>query len=149
MANFEIIWADDFQKQLENLGAKFDEIAPQMIDEAAPILEESMKRKLLRHKDTGELINSIKAKKAKPVKGGGYYGYVTATGVAKGKVYKRARKKGGYSTEGYRNYQKMLALEFGTSKQPPTPFLQSAVNDAESEVLSKMQEVFNREVEKQ
>lgn len=93
MANFEIIWADDFQKQLENLGAKFDEIAPKMIDEAAPILEESMKRKLLRHKDTGELINSIKAKKAKPVKGGGYYGYVTATGVAKGKVYKRARKK--------------------------------------------------------
>ena len=87
MANFEIIWADDFQKQLENLGAKFDEIAPQMIDEAAPILEESMNRKLLRHKDTGELINSIKAKKAKPVKGGGYYGYVTATGVAKGKVH--------------------------------------------------------------
>ena len=43
----------------------------------------------------------------------------------------------------------MLALEFGTSKQPPTPFLQSAVNDAESEVLNKMQEVFNREVEKQ
>ena len=86
MANFEIIWADDFQKQLENLGAKFDEIAPKMIDEAAPILEESMKRKLLRHKDTGELINSIKAKKAKPVKGGGYYGYVTATGVAKGKA---------------------------------------------------------------
>lgn len=70
MANFEIIWSDDFQKQLENLGAKFDEIAPQMIDEATPILEESMKRKLLRHKDTGELINSIKAKKAKPVKGG-------------------------------------------------------------------------------
>ena len=43
MANFEIIWSDDFQKQLENLGAKFDEIAPQMIDEATPILEESMK----------------------------------------------------------------------------------------------------------
>ena len=93
MANFEIIWSDDFQKQLENLGARFGEIAPQMIDEAAPILEKSMKRKLLRHKNTGELINSIKAKKAKPVKGGGYYGYVTATGVSKGKVYKRARKK--------------------------------------------------------
>ena len=48
MANFEIIWSDDFQKQLENLGAKFDEIAPQMIDEAAPILEKSMKRKTVK-----------------------------------------------------------------------------------------------------
>ena len=85
MASFDVVWSDDFQKQLENLGAKFDEIAPQMIDEATPILEKSIKRKLLRHKDTGELINSIKAKKAKPVKGGGYYGYVTATGVAKSK----------------------------------------------------------------
>ena len=62
MANFEIIWSDDFQKQLENLGAKFDEIAPQMIDEAAPILEKSMKRKLLRHKDTGELIKGQEKK---------------------------------------------------------------------------------------
>lgn len=148
MANFNVVWSDDFQEQLKNMGAKFDEIAPQMIDEAAPILEESMKKKLINHKDSGDLIESIKVKKAKPVKGGGYYGYVTATGIAKGKVYKRARKKGGYSIENYRNYQKMLALEFGTSKQDPTPFLQSTVNDAESKVIDKMQEVFNREVEK-
>jgi len=147
MAQFEFTWPDELQQQLQHISADFDEIAPKMIDEATPILQASMKRKLSVHKDTGELINSIKAKKAKPVKGGGYYGYVTATGVAKGKKYKRMKKDGSSRQEGYRNYQKMLALEYGTSKQTATPFLQSSVNDAESDVIDKMQEVFTREVE--
>ena len=146
MAKLEITWDDDFEQLLKR-AANFDDIAPKMIDSATPHLEKSIKKRLERHRETGELIKSIEAKKASRLRNGGYYGYVTATGVAKGRVYKRARKNGGYSVENYRNYQKMLALEFGTSKQSPTPFLQSAVNDVETACLNAMQNTFNREME--
>ena len=45
-------------------------------------------------------------------------------------------------------WKKMVYMEYGTSKQDPTPVLTKAIKDSESAVLNKMQEVFNREVVK-
>jgi len=149
MARFDINVSDDFFRQLNKL-AEVDRIAPQMIDEALPILEETFKRNLqsVMKNPTGELMGSIKIKGAKPVKGGGFFGYVTAIGVAKGKSYKRPQSGGRTKAEPYRNYQKILAIEFGTSKQNPKPFIAKTLNDSETEVLNKMQEVYNREAVK-
>lgn len=147
MARFDIEWPDEWQKKLQEIPENLDQIAPKMIDEATPIVVTALQHRLSRHKRTGELIHSIKAGKAKAVRGGGYYGYVTAVGTAAGKVYRRKKSNGDYKHEDYRNYQKMLALEYGTSKQAPSPFLQAAVNDAQADVINKMQEVFTREVE--
>ena len=46
-----------------------------------------------------------------------------------------------------RNMEKMVYLEYGTSKQRATPVLSKATRRAEKDVISKMQEVFNREVD--
>lgn len=46
-----------------------------------------------------------------------------------------------------KKYGKMVYLEYGTSKQRATPVLSRATRRAEKDVISKMQEVFNREVD--
>ncbi len=149
MADFKFEIPSDFLDQLGKL-ANVERLAPKMIDEALPTLEASFKRNMqsVMKNPTGELMDSIKIFKTREVKGGGFFGYVTATGAAKGKKYKRQLKGARTREEGYRNYQKILALEYGTSKQVPTPFIQRAVSGCETEVLDKMQEAFNREVEK-
>lgn len=145
MGEFTFNISQDFIRKLGKM-ADVDKFASKMIDEALPILDRHIKAGLQSHKGTGELLDSITIHHAKPMKMGGWYGYVTAKGVAKGKRYLRPKGGGRFKSEGYRNYQKILALEYGTSKQKPTPFLTKAVKDSEAAVLSKMQEVFNREV---
>jgi len=77
------------------------------------------------------MYKSIKHTKAGPTKKGGYYATVRPTGK---------------DSKGVRNMEKMVYLEYGTSKQSPAPTLTKAIKDSEKAVLNKMQEVFNREV---
>ncbi|HRS66162.1 MAG TPA: HK97 gp10 family phage protein [Spirochaetia bacterium] len=129
MAKFDFEIPADFIKQLGKL-ADVDRIAPQMIDEAIPKLLDNVKKETAGHKQTGDMYKSIKATKAKKNKYG-YYASVTPTGADK---------------KGVRNMEKMVYLEYGTSKQSPAPTLTKAIKDSEKAVLDKMQEVFNREV---
>lgn len=137
MAVFDFDFPDDMFDDVLNI---FDETAPKMIDEALPIYESSVKSELQPHRDTGELISSIKCKKAKKTVNGAYIGYLTAEGASTKSTYTRENGK----VEPFRNYQKALALEYGNSHQPARSFMQSAVNSSEDKVLEKMQEVFNR-----
>lgn len=136
MAVFDFDFPDNMFDDVLNI---FDEAAPKMIDEALPIYESSVKSELQPHRDTGELISSIKRKTKKTVNGA-YIGYLTAEGASTKSTYTRENGK----VEPFRNYQKALALEYGNSHQPARPFMQSAVNSSEDKVLEKMQEVFNR-----
>lgn len=146
MARFDFQLPEQFMEQLKRC-ANIDEIAPKMIDEALPIVERAFIKNLEPHRDTGELIKNLKILPAKKYKNGAWGGVVTATGVARGKYYIRKRKLGERLKEGYRNYQKLLALEYGTSRgQRPTPVIDRTINDSEEKVLNKMQEVFEREV---
>ncbi len=129
MGKFDFEIPADFIKQLGRL-ADVDRIAPQMIDEAIPILESNVKVEVAKHKRTGALANSVKKTKAKKNKYG-YYASVRPTGKDK---------------KGVRNMEKMVYLEYGTKKQPARPTLTKAIKDSESAVLDKMQEVFSREV---
>ena len=77
------------------------------------------------------MYKSIKKTKAGKASKGGYFASVRPTGTDK---------------KGVRNMDKMVYLEYGTSKQDATPVLTKALKDSESAVYDKMQEVFNREV---
>lgn len=129
MGKFDFEIPTDFIKQLGKL-ADIDRIAPQMIDEAIPILEKNVKSEVSKHKDTGALANSVKKTKANKNKYG-YYASVRPTGK---------------DSKGVRNMEKLVYLEYGTSKQASKPTLTKAIKDSEKAVLDKMQEVFNREV---
>ena len=130
MAEFDFEIPADFIKQLGKL-ADVDRIAPQMIDEAMPILERNVKAEVSKHVVSGDLLKSIKISKAKKTKNGGYYSSVRPTGTDK---------------KGVRNMEKMVYLEYGTKKQPARPVLTKALRDSETAVLNKMEEVFKREV---
>jgi len=129
MAKFDFQIPDDFIKQLGRL-ADVDRIAPQMIDEAIPILERNVKSEVGKHKQTGAMVNSVKKTKANKNKYG-YYALVRPTGK---------------DEKGVRNMEKLVYLEYGTSKQASKPTLTKAIKDSEKAVLDKMQEVFDREV---
>lgn len=144
MGKFDFEIPVDFIKQLGKL-ADVDRIAPQMIDGAMPILEGSLKTELSKHRRTSTMLDSVKKTKAGKNKYG-YFATVRPTGMSK--VYMddkgiiRPRKTP------VRNMEILAHLEYGTSKQDPRPILTKAIKDSESAVLDKMQEVFDREVEK-
>lgn len=129
MARFDIRGIDDFMKELNRID--IDRIAPKMLEESVPILEKSVKIEVAKHKDTGAMEESIKPTAA-DVNKKGHYICVRPTGKDK---------------KGVRNMEKMVYMEYGTSKQDATPVLSPAVRKSEGEVTEKMQEVFNREVE--
>lgn len=127
MAKFDIHGIDDFMKDLSQIDV--ERIAPKMLEEAVPILEREVVRECGKHKDTGAMMSSIKPTGAS-VNQHGHYICVRPTGR---------------DEKGVRNMEKMVYMEYGTSKQEATPVISPAVRKAEGEVLDKMQEVFSRE----
>jgi len=132
VGKFDFNIPPDFIKALGRL-QDVDRIAPKMIDGAIPILERNVKAEAGKHRDTGEMVNSIKKTHAIATKNGGFYASVRPTGTDK---------------KGVRNMAKMAYAEFGTSKQASTPMLTTAIKDSEQPVMEKMQAVFNEEVVK-
>ena len=123
MAKFDIHGIDDFMKEISRID--IDRIAPKM-------LEESVRTESAKHRDTGAMEESIKATGAN-INARGHYICVRPTGR---------------DEKGVRNMEKMVYMEYGTSKQEATPVLSPAVRKAEDPVTEKMQEVFNREVDR-
>lgn len=135
MAQFSMNGIEDLMKELEDL-ADIEETAKKMVDEATPVLEETVRSEIKsaanRGYATGELANSVKKTKAKT----NQYGVYAAVLVS------------GTDHKGVRNAEKLAYLEYGTSTQQAHPVMAKAVNKAEQECLSKMQQVFEREVGK-
>jgi HK97 gp10 family phage protein len=131
MAKFDFDFEELLAKQMEQLDV-IDEIAPKMLESATPILEKNLKTALQPHKQTSEMVDSIKA--TKPKKGTkGWTSTVRPTGKDK---------------KGVRNMEKLVYLQYGTSKQVATPVLEEVVNKSTNSVSEIMQEVFNREISK-
>lgn len=123
----------DFARKLERL-ADFDAIAEEALTEAVPILETHVKIETAKHKDTGDMLASIRTqKKPKKSKSGNWYTAVLPTGE---------------DANGVRNMEKMALLEYGTSKIPARPILSKALNDAREKIYAKIQEVVDKWVEK-
>ena len=149
MAGFEIDFPEDFLSEL--LDVDPDEVAEAMLKEAAPILEKQMKKSCMaavRHEGDSELADSIKAKKPVKTKTDAHIVTVEPTGNSKTKIYHHTGKKS-ERTYPVSNALKMIWKEYGIpGKQAPQPFLQAAINAAEAAVIAKMQEVYNRMVDR-
>ncbi|WP_162291782.1 MULTISPECIES: HK97-gp10 family putative phage morphogenesis protein [Blautia] len=128
--SFETLGFDDLEKELEQLG-DIDDIAPVILEAAAPILKEELQSQVQQAADKGyaqgDLAGSIKANKP----GENHLGhYVSVT--AKGKDRK-----------GIRNNEKLAYLNYGTSKQSAKPIISKAMKNSEKKCLDAMQEKFN------
>lgn len=131
MANFEVKGFEDFIRQLERAG-DLEQIAPEMIKEALPILEAELKGTVQQEANrgyaTGELAASIKP--SRPSRNQyGYFGVVRPTGK---------------DNKGVTNMQKLAHLHYGTSKQQARPVVAKAVFRARGKVLAKLIEVYSR-----
>lgn len=129
--SFDFNVSPEWLKQLGRM-ADIDKYAPQMINEAAPILVKNIKSEMAKHRRTGDMVNSVKLQKAgKRNKNGNYYAWTGPTGKDR---------------NGVRNMEKLAHAEYGTTKQEPTSILTKAIKDSEAAVYDKMQEVFAREM---
>ena len=145
MAEFEIDFSEDFLSEL--LDTDFGEIAEEALNEAAPVLEKSMQAscaKVIEHEGDSELVHSIKAGKPKRTKTHAYIVNVSPKGYSSVKLYRKKKKGRKYPVS---NALKAIWKEYGVpGRQPPRPFIAKACNDVRSDVMSKMQEVYNRKV---
>jgi len=131
MASFEFNYEEAFAEQIASLG-NFDELAPKIIEESIPILTKNVVDECRKHVLTSEMVNSVKKTKVKKGKNG-WYSVVRPTGV---------------DSKGVRNMEKIVALEYGTSKQSPSPVLSVAISNSKEPIANLMQEIYNKEVDK-
>ena len=132
---FETNFPKEFWDQLERL-EKIDDVAPKMLQAAAPIAVDAIKKRLRPHRQTGELIRSVKASKPKEAKVGGYILKINFVG------YDKTRKPTPSQPRGVPNAVKAAGIEYGNATEEPKPFLQSAAKDCEADVAEAMQRKF-------
>lgn len=122
----------------------FGEMAEEALLEAAPILEKSMKKAIqaaLQHEGDSELVKSIKPNTPKKAKNGAYIVNVTPRGYSKIKRYNAKKRRRKYPVS---NALKAIWKEYGIAgRQPPSPFLAKAANDAKNDVLNAIQRKFD------
>lgn len=132
---FELDGIEEMISRMEQMGKTADLAADKMLNAAAPILRENLKRNIktaaVRGYATGELAGSIAAFRARQNK----YGHFTVIAPV------------GKDKKGVRNAEKLAYLEYGVDgRQRPNPVMQKTVNESRTACLEKMQEVFNAEV---
>lgn len=131
MGRFDFYIPEDFLHSLGKM-SEIEEIIPDMLEGAAPILEERLKQELSKHRDTGAMMRSIKISKPKQ---NGYGDWYIAIGP-----------KGKDPVTGVRNMEKLAILEYGSSTQPPHPMMDRIQNDAMPAAIKRMQEIFDEMV---
>lgn len=145
MAGFEIDFPEDFMSEL--LDADFGEIAEEALNEAAPLLEASMKQScktVITHEGDSELVDSIKSSKPKRTKTDAWIVNVSPKGYSKIKVYYHDRTGRMHPVS---NALKAIWKEYGIpGRQLPRPFITSACNKVSDSIMAKMQEAYNRKV---
>ncbi len=134
MARFDFTLPEDFQNMLEEHAANIDETAAEMLEAAAPIVVDELKKRVKIR--SGKLQKSIKATKPKKTKDGAWISTVVFKGTEKRKL------KNGDVKE-VPNAIKAAVAEYGSSDQPATPFIRPAIEATEADVIEKMQSVFN------
>lgn len=128
MAIFYADGVDDLVKDLGKL--EFEKIAPKALKKAEPIMTDKLKASTASHRQTGDMVGSIKAREVKK-KGDMIYIFIGPSG------------KG---SNGTRNMEKMAYLEYGRTRQAATPVVVPAITSAESSVLQAFQQAFDEAV---
>ena len=128
------------------LDADFDTLAPEMIEAAVPILEDSIRKSIKNAesgKGTGELVKSIKVTKPKKTATDAYIANVGPSGKSSNHYYDSATHKRAYPVS---NALKAIWLNYGNAHQPARPWLTPAVNSCKDKILDKMQKIWDEKV---
>lgn len=118
----------------------------EIVDAAVPVLEDSVKAECSKHRRTGTMCESIKKTRAKKATNGAFIATVRPTGLSTtfiddtGTLRKRSTP--------VRNMEIVAHMEYGTSKQPPTPVLSKAINDSKEQVYTVLQKEINKRISK-
>lgn len=152
MASFEVNFDSEiFEKAIR---ACSDEQLEEALNEAAPILEESIKksaRKVIEHEGDSEMVESIRADKPKRDKNGAYRLHVGPHGNSTQQTYYSRKLKGNRrSKRRYKvsNTLKAIWKEYGIpGHQPARPFFDAGTKEAESAVEKKMTDVIEKGIE--
>lgn len=142
MAQMEIDFPEDMLNGLLDVDA--EDLCKQMIDSAAPIMEESMKkemRSVIQHSGDSELVDSVKTSKAKKAKNGAIIAFTGPKGNSKNYYYRNGKKDRRIQVS---NVLKAIWLNYGRVGQPARPFLTKAVNNAHQKVMEKMQQTYDQ-----
>lgn len=142
MAQMEIDFPEDMLNGLLDVDA--EDLCKQMIDSAAPIMEESMKkemRSVIQHSGDSELVASVKTSKAKKAKNGAIIAFTGPKGNSKNYYYRNGKKGRRIQVS---NVLKAIWLNYGRVGQPARPFLTKAVNNAHQKVMEKMQQTYDQ-----
>ena len=142
MAQMEIDFPEDMLNGLLDVDA--EDLCKQMIDSAAPIMEESMKkemRSVIQHSGDSELVDSVKTSKAKKAKNGAIIAFTGPKGNSKNYYYRNGKKDRRIQVS---NVLKAIWLNYGRVGQPARPFLTKAVNNAHQKVMEKMQQPYDQ-----
>ena len=142
MAQMEIDFPEDMLNGLLDVDA--EDLCKQMIDSAAQIMEESMKkemRSVIQHSGDSELVDSVKTSKAKKAKNGAIIAFTGPKGNSKNYYYRNGKKDRRIQVS---NVLKAIWLNYGRVGQPARPFLTKAVNNAHQKVMEKMQQTYDQ-----
>ncbi|MDD3369401.1 MAG: hypothetical protein PHP50_11055 [Lachnospiraceae bacterium] len=142
MAKLEMDFPDDLLGGL--LSVNTEEMCKQMVDEATPIMVESMKKEMqnvIGHEGDSELVNSVKSTKAKVTKNDAILSFVGPKGKSSHYYYQNGKKQRKYVVT---NALKAIWLNYGRNGQTAKPFLVKATNNASEQVKAKMQQVYDR-----
>ena len=127
---------DDFAIALSHLATGSEEIAKKAIYAGANIIADKIKSNLqgvLSSEATGELLASFGVTPIEKDASGNWNAKIGFDG---------------YGTDGVANQLKARVLESGSSRQPKRPFVRPAVNATKRQVVDRMGEVINEEIQR-
>ena len=136
--NFEVDFPDDLF-----LEKNFRDLAPQILEEISPILQESTKnalRQSIQHPGESELVDSIVIGKPKMfIDAALISAYPKGYSVESGNYYYKGRRMRTVT-----NGAKAFWLEYGVAgRQPARPWQDRAVNSQSDRITNAMQDKYN------
>jgi HK97 gp10 family phage protein len=127
---------EEFALALSHLATQSDEIAKKAIFEGANIIADKIKSNLegvLSSEASNELVDSFGVTPIEKDASGNWNAKIGFDG---------------YGSDGVANQLKARVLESGSSKQQKRPFVRPAVNATKGQVVEKMGQVINEEIQR-
>lgn len=127
-ASFNVSGIDEFLRKIEAAGKNIDDACKKAVDAAVPIVQKSMIDGAERHRDTGEVVNSIEALKAKQ-QGNYIYGLI------------------GIDFDKHPEAFEGVFQEYGDGHSPdfPDPFVRPAVDNNRKQINSIIKSTLKKE----
>lgn len=127
------------QRLADNIEDIEDKMLTAATDVLVPEVQKNLNKAITGKYETGELRDSIAVKKRRTKKEKANIVYFKGTVI---------RRFNNGKTQKVTNNLKAAVLEYGKKNQPPRPFLRPAMNAKRSEMISAMENTFDKETKK-